>query len=314
MNIKSKKNVLIVGAGISGITLARSLPSDSFNVTLFDKSQGVGGRIATRRLEEGKWDHGIPWIDPSLVPQQDREIWLSLLKPVQGISASPLIASQGLTQLPKSLCSSLALFKNCKIVRLEIDKESSSWVIEDEKKGVYSGDILVLTLPSPQAYELLLKSNILESTGWGSSLSQIIYRPQLIVLGKNSPQSPCLWSLEENEPFELLVDNGKKGIEKSHGYFTGYLTESFSRKHFEESDETTLKAIRSVLKNRFDIDPLHLELKRWRYSQTTHSLQESFLKAALPAPLFFIGDGLAGGQLKGAIHSATKLAQHLKSF
>jgi|688.fasta_scaffold97373_3 renalase len=314
MKDKSKKKVLIIGAGISGITFARGLPSDSFEVTLFDKSQGVGGRIATRRFEESKWDHGVPWIEPNLVPIEDKQAWLSVLKPVWGISFPRLIAPEGLTQLPKSLCSTFTVCKGCKVVRLEISEETSSWSIEDDKGGRYSGDILILTMPAPQAHELLLKSNLLEPTGWDCFLSQIVYRPQMVALGKSPASFPSLWKLTEVGPFELILDNGKKGINKSQGFFTAYLNTSFSREHFEDSDETALELIRHQLKTQFDLEPEHLEIKRWRYSQTTHSLKENFLIAKTPLPLFFIGDGLAGGQLAGAIHSATRLAQHLKSF
>ena len=41
--------VAVVGAGIAGAACAAGLQQAGLNVTLFDKSLGVGGRLATRR-------------------------------------------------------------------------------------------------------------------------------------------------------------------------------------------------------------------------------------------------------------------------
>ncbi|MBE0549214.1 MAG: FAD-dependent oxidoreductase, partial [Rubrivivax sp.] len=41
--------VAVVGAGIAGAACAASLQQAGLDVTLFEKSHGVGGRLATRR-------------------------------------------------------------------------------------------------------------------------------------------------------------------------------------------------------------------------------------------------------------------------
>lgn len=54
--------VAIVGAGISGLTCARTLRDHRIDVTVFEKSRGVGGRMATRRTAEGsRFDHGAQY-------------------------------------------------------------------------------------------------------------------------------------------------------------------------------------------------------------------------------------------------------------
>ena len=51
------KRIAIVGAGLSGLVLARCLCGVA-KVTIFEKSRGVGGRMATRYADGYEFDHG----------------------------------------------------------------------------------------------------------------------------------------------------------------------------------------------------------------------------------------------------------------
>lgn len=52
------KDVIVIGAGMAGLTCAQQLKQAGLDVTIVEKSAGVGGRMATRRLQ-GTWvDHG----------------------------------------------------------------------------------------------------------------------------------------------------------------------------------------------------------------------------------------------------------------
>lgn len=59
-------NVGIIGAGLAGLTCARQLCDRGYTVKLFDKSRGIGGRLATRRVnranQEMAVDHGLPFL------------------------------------------------------------------------------------------------------------------------------------------------------------------------------------------------------------------------------------------------------------
>ena len=54
------KNIAVIGAGITGITLANLLQK-KVNLTVFEKSRGVGGRMATRRAEPYQFNHGAQY-------------------------------------------------------------------------------------------------------------------------------------------------------------------------------------------------------------------------------------------------------------
>ena len=54
-------HIAIVGAGIAGLAAARRLRAAGLTCTLFDKSPGLGGRMATRREGYLRFDHGAQY-------------------------------------------------------------------------------------------------------------------------------------------------------------------------------------------------------------------------------------------------------------
>jgi predicted NAD/FAD-dependent oxidoreductase len=54
--------VAVVGAGIAGLTCARELARADARVTVFERSRGIGGRLATRRHGPYAFDHGAQYI------------------------------------------------------------------------------------------------------------------------------------------------------------------------------------------------------------------------------------------------------------
>jgi renalase len=57
----SPQHIAIIGAGMAGITAARTLMQAGHRVTVLEKSKGVGGRMSTRRTEFGNFDHGAQY-------------------------------------------------------------------------------------------------------------------------------------------------------------------------------------------------------------------------------------------------------------
>lgn len=55
-------NIAIIGAGMSGLSALHALSIAGHQVTLFDKSRGSGGRMASKRLEDTSWDMGAQFL------------------------------------------------------------------------------------------------------------------------------------------------------------------------------------------------------------------------------------------------------------
>jgi renalase len=72
-------DVAIVGAGICGLTCAIALQEEGYRVVVIEKSKGVGGRVATRRLEKAWIDHGAPTLSRNLQDEAQYGAYVSAL-------------------------------------------------------------------------------------------------------------------------------------------------------------------------------------------------------------------------------------------
>lgn len=64
--------VAVIGAGISGLICARVLVEHGMEVTVFEKSRGIGGRMSTRRSPEGYAQPREPLPESYLIDLESR--------------------------------------------------------------------------------------------------------------------------------------------------------------------------------------------------------------------------------------------------
>ncbi|MES2634665.1 MAG: FAD-dependent oxidoreductase [Pseudomonadota bacterium] len=58
---KSNRNIAVIGAGIAGLACARTLMKAGHRVTVFEKADRVGGRMASCETTFGTFDHGAQY-------------------------------------------------------------------------------------------------------------------------------------------------------------------------------------------------------------------------------------------------------------
>ena len=167
------KNVAVIGAGITGITLANLLQK-KFNLTIFEKSRGVGGRMATRRAEPYQFNHGAQYfkienkefkdfLQPLILnriikPLEVNQIEIlnkEVIKRTKIYNKQYFTAESKMNSVVKYLINNNFSIKFlCKIEK--IIKENDKWFVIDSGQvsfGPY--DWLFITIPPNQAKEIL---------------------------------------------------------------------------------------------------------------------------------------------------------------
>jgi renalase len=182
-------DVLVVGAGLAGLAAARDLTNAGYRVLMLEKSRGVGGRAATKRLElsridagrthlEGivRADHGAQFFTARSERFQQMITQMSALGIVREWTRGfPRLKATGLEQRtglnPRFVCppGMSALGKTIRDGTghekpLEIEfgawvsavwQSSHGWTTVLENGELRHGGALVVNAPAPQALNLL---------------------------------------------------------------------------------------------------------------------------------------------------------------
>jgi renalase len=141
-------SITVIGAGICGLSLAVLLQEKGHRVTVLEKSKGVGGRMATRRTANGKFDHGAQFYTLKEPIETDHERWLQMGLTHRWIDKngfSCFTSSTGMASLAKELASRVQVQLEHKVVQIE--SSAKGWNIITEKSPLVSTDHLILTAP-----------------------------------------------------------------------------------------------------------------------------------------------------------------------
>jgi hypothetical protein len=190
---RAETTVAIVGAGLSGLVCARVLQQAGLRVRLFDKSRGPGGRLATRRSDDGEFDHGAQyftardprframvddWLargaaarwDPALVAL-DRTEGGTVRRSAVGDGTIRFVGVPTMNRVARLLAEGLDLHAGHTLTgahRTEAQGRAG-WTLEavdgDGKPLPVDGrfDWLVTAMPSPQARTLLADAPVLQA-------------------------------------------------------------------------------------------------------------------------------------------------------
>jgi renalase len=166
-------DVLIIGAGVAGLACAQAAASAGRKVRVLERSRGVGGRCATRRIDGQPVDHGLVFLhgqSPEFltalqdVPGPWRQGWPTVIKgsgtPCQPSAFAPgsyrLAHARGNSALAKHLASGLDVVLETRATGLELREDGIAVLATQQDTPVtFIGRDVVLAMAGPQGLALL---------------------------------------------------------------------------------------------------------------------------------------------------------------
>jgi renalase len=329
MSDPKRGSCIVVGAGISGLLVASSLQREGWDVTVLDESQGVGGRMATRRVGEGTFDHGAQfftvrserfgdlvegWLEADVAAEWTRGFADAEGRPHE--DGHPRYrGAEGMTSIPKYISRDLDVRTAERVVR--VDGDDTGWAVRCGSGLRVAGDALVLAIPVPQALELASSESYRLPDEARSQLEAISYDPCLalmVVLDGPSPVPEPGGMQIKGEPLDWIGDNRRKGISEVSAV-TVHAGPEWSRSHFDDDETQIIDAMISLAGDRLGTDlasaVVAASLARWRYSWVTEPHPEPCLVGSDDPPLLFCGDAFGQPKVEGATLSGLATADHL---
>ncbi|MCP3027444.1 NAD(P)/FAD-dependent oxidoreductase [Halobacillus sp. A5] len=279
-------DIILVGAGLAGLTAASRLREAGKEFLLVDKGKSVGGRLATRRVAEGKADHGAQFFTVRTKElQSEVEHWLKKgwIMHWFGEDYPRYTSVNGMNGLAKHLSEGLEIELNHKVTR--VSRSADGFIVTADNGKEWRGSKLIITTPAPQAVSLLQKSGI--DSGAANAISFLpTYVGIFHFMRKTDLPSSGHIDHQLPEGVERIVDHQKKGISKD-VIVSVYMTAVWSYEHYGETG--VLELMKEQVKGHLPFDDIKEEqLKKWRYAQAADTFSGSYLEVA--DGVFMAGD------------------------
>lgn len=324
----------IVGAGAAGAGAAYALRTAPVDVTILEKSRGVGGRAATRRRNGCRYDHGANYVkEPDqrtvdLLRSLGSEGHVDVDGPVWTIDADGSISEgdrpeehkwtweAGITQLAKRLLAATdaTVEKTTRVA--DLAETDGVWTLTDSDGGEYGPfDAVLLTPPAPQTADLLAAT---DSTTLGdrvgdveAAVRDVPYRTIRSVL--------LHYPFELDRPYYALVDTSgehdvgwvsreecKPGhVPDGESLLVVQPSPEWSTAHYDDPLDEVAPAVAEKVATLLDDDRLRdpdwVDDQGWRYALPDAAVDEEPVSAAAAAGLHVAGDWVAG---EARVHAA----------
>lgn len=326
-------DVIIVGAGLSGIAAGRQLRAAGLDVTLLDKGRSAGGRLATRRIGGGSADHGAQFFTVRTPAMMDLvetmmadghvKVWShgwsdGSLSEAPDDGFPRYACTGGMNRFARLLAEELDVHTSVKVESVSLEGER--WVVRSDDGDAWDAGAVILTAPVPQSLAVVDLGHVTLPPMVRKGLERIRYAPCVtgLFVVEGDVLLPEPGALQRpRATISWIADNQRKGISDGARVVTVQAAPAFSRKLATRTDDEALVAIRAGLLPHLADGARIVEqqLKRWRYAdpEILHPLR--YILAREKPPLLFTGDAFAGPRIEGALlsgwASADALTEHL---
>ncbi len=329
----SLPRVAVVGAGMAGLIAARTLADHGIEVEIFEKSRGVGGRMATRRTPCGlTFDHGAQyfttrdarfnryvksWIEDGIVqPWQGRvvEIRNGSITAEKSDTAR-FVGVPTMNALTRHLADGLTVRRETTVQSLQRSCVGGvrRWeLLSADREALGEYDCVVVNCPPAQASALLRPHTSLAQT-----IDQGSMRPcwAVMVQTQSLNDLPYDGAFVADNPLSWMSRNDSKpGRTNQHGScWVFHANPDWSQRHLEMSADEVLPLLLSAAGEATgrDVQPMtDAAAHRWRFAIPLGSLDREALWDPIEC-LGACGDWCAGPRVEGAFLSGSAMAGEL---
>ena len=336
----SPVRVAVIGSGLAGAACAAGLRSAGAQVTLFEKSRNVGGRMATRRAgwvsadgaeQSVTFDHGAQCFTPvrprfkavmaRAVKAGSAIAWRPRLHAAWPVAAGPcLVATPTMPALCSHLMAGATVHLNLTVRRLQRAADGAWYVATDGAPLAGPFHHVALAIPPAQAAVLLAGHH----DRWADALMAKRMDPcwTLMVVtdevdwpwdAAEPARGPLAWVLRNDRVPGRTAPSGS-------AVWTAHATAEWSAAHLEDDAQAVSTELQSALRaqlprTRPDGQPIrvhHATVHRWRFAGPAFDCDDSFDSDESwwdePLGLGVCGDFLEGGGVEAAWHSGDELA------
>lgn len=301
--------IVIIGAGMAGMACARQLADAGHAPVVLDKGRGIGGRMATRRIGDFRFDHGAQYVNAhgaGFVAMLDRlGGGVAEWRHIPGRTHS--VGMPGMSAIPKALGAGLDIRQNANVERLV--QNDDGWVLH-LATGTMRAAQVVITVPAPQVEGLLGADHPMVA-----ALALVRLAPCLTLMAAVTASAPFITRWDADDPLAWIAqDSAKPG--RPQGLDTLWVAqagEAFSQTHLEESPTQIVARMLPMLCDRLGMTPdhvTHASAHRWRYAHVSQALGQPFLRHP-DATLYLGGDWCIGPQVEAAWTSGTAMADDI---
>ncbi len=308
-------HTVVIGAGISGLLVARSLQEAGARVTVLEKSRGLGGRMATKRVGDAVFDHGAQFFtakDPRFIELVRGWEKAGVVAPWPDGERMRYVGRQGMTAVAKALADGLDIKREHKVTALGCCGDH--WCVDVENHGCLRAERLILTAPAPQSLALLKAGDFSMPEPLAGELAALTYDPclALLVTLAGRGRLPAVGIRREEGVIRWAVDNRSKEVSPNVEAVTLHLAPEFSREHYGRTDVEVLEMVRAEAEALIGAPIAGATLHRWKFSLAQKTHAQPYVWWA-EEQLGFAGDAFGGPRVEGAALSALALAERVKA-